>query len=704
MATGKTVKVGNQTLPVAQAMKMAAQQHRAGSLQQAEQLLLQIVEAEPAFPPAWHLLGMIAHQTGRLEDAIRHMSEAIKLDPGNPALYINRSELQRQSGQLDQAEADARRALQLDRRSAPALTNLGTILYDRGDLAAARQALMDALKIDKRQPQALNNLGNIARDQNRKREAEDWYRQALKAAPAFAGAANNLGAVLAEQNRPEEAIKLLLGIVKSQPKYAQAHSNLGNAFFAMDDFERGRQAFSNALHLLPGHADAMEGLARCLQQLGQLDQARALADEALRQHPTRVQTHILKADLLSDQGYQDQALQCCEQAIEMDPGLAGGWACKGHLLMQEGQLNEAEAAFLRALELDPENIGARLELARCRKTRPDDDNFSALQQAARETGPSMSANSISLQFVLGKCYDDIGEHDRAFEHYLAGAERKRKRIAYSPEAEAQQVENIRTVFSAEKIQALSGQGNDSSTPIFILGMPRSGTTLTETILASHPDVYGAGELPDLLQLAVPAAGEKGAPYPLNLSDLDATKLAGMADQYVRQLQARNPQAPRITDKMPANFLALGLIHLMLPNARIIHVSRDPVDTCLSAFTKLFKRGQHFSYDLAELGQYYRHYLDIMAHWRTVLPAGSFYELSYEALVTGQEEETRKLVAYCNLDWDDACLTPHRTSRTVKTASITQVRQPVYTSSMARWRRYERHLGPLLDALGDAVTG
>jgi hypothetical protein len=252
------------------------------------------------------------------------------------------------------------------------------------------------------------------------------------------------------------------------------------------------------------------------------------------------------------------------------------------------------------------------------------------------------------------------------------------------------------------IDGLRGAGATSTTPIFVLGMPRSGTTLTETIIASAPGVYGAGELPDLLQMAAQPQGLLDEGYPLNMQGISAATLTRMGEQYVAQLKERAPEAQHITDKMPANFLAVGLIHLMLPNAKIIHVRRNPIDTCLSAFTRLFNKSQHQSYDLREIGRYYRDYLNVMAHWREVLPAGSFYDIQYEELVANQEEESRKLIDYCNLTWSDACLDPHKTERNVKTASVTQVRQPVYTTSVERWRVYEKFLGPLIEELQEAI--
>jgi hypothetical protein len=233
-------------------------------------------------------------------------------------------------------------------------------------------------------------------------------------------------------------------------------------------------------------------------------------------------------------------------------------------------------------------------------------------------------------------------------------------------------------------------------------MPRSGTTLVETILASHPQVFAAGELNDLLRIAnQPKPGVLSEGFPLSMQGLTAEDLKKMGSRYVAGLRKHSTVAGRITDKMPANFMALGLIHLMLPNAKVLHVQRNPADICLSGFTRHFNsNSQLHSYDLREMGLFYVDYARLMEHWRQVLPEGAFLDVRYEELVAEPEENTRAILEYCGLDWDDACLTPHKTKRTVKTASVTQVREPVYTTSVERWRRYEQHLGPLFEALGE----
>jgi hypothetical protein len=279
---------------------------------------------------------------------------------------------------------------------------------------------------------------------------------------------------------------------------------------------------------------------------------------------------------------------------------------------------------------------------------------------------------------------------------------KRATFEYDANAVTRHFDAIRRTFDRNTLERLRGAGDASTVPIFVLGMPRSGTTLTEQILASHPDVHGAGELPDLLAIAQRPVN--GAGYPGNILALDRAQLTVWGADYVAGLRRHAPGAKHITDKMPANFFAVGLIHLMLPHAKIIHVNRNPVDTCLSCFTRLFNRKQNQTYDLAELGRYYVDYVRLMNHWRALLPAGAFLDVRYEDIVADPETQARRLLDHCGLEWNAACLDFHKHRRSIRTASVTQVRQPIYKTSVERWRHYEKYLGPLLDALGDLVPG
>jgi hypothetical protein len=335
---------------------------------------------------------------------------------------------------------------------------------------------------------------------------------------------------------------------------------------------------------------------------------------------------------------------------------------------------------------------------------PDDADFATLNGllTSAEAAAAPLENQLDLQFTLGKAHMDTGDAEKAFAHLDAGNRMKHATLAYDVREDAAQFAEIARSFGAGRLDRFSEGGDLSDRPIFIVGMPRSGTTLVEQILASHPQVHGAGELTALEEIVIDRLGPSLSPIARaqRMAALTQDDLAAMGAAYVAKVAAMAPEGLRVTDKMPANFRLAGLIRLMLPNARIIHCRRDPVDTCLSCYARKFSRGQPFAYDLRDLGLYYRAYEALMAHWRDLLPPERFAEVVYEEVVGDLEAQARRLIAFCGLEWDDACLTFHQTRRQVRTASVNQVRQPLYRTSIARWRAYERHLGPLLDALGD----
>jgi hypothetical protein len=310
---------------------------------------------------------------------------------------------------------------------------------------------------------------------------------------------------------------------------------------------------------------------------------------------------------------------------------------------------------------------------------------------------------IRLNFALAKAYDDLGRFAESFRCMNAGNALKRQRVNYNEARMIEQFDRIHAAFDRTLLRK-KPRGLRSDAPVFVLGMPRSGTTLIEQILASHPAVHGAGELTDFSRLANRICDARGKirRFPEDAAKLTGKELAGLGEAYLARLRALAPDASRITDKMPANFVYVGLIHLALPQARIIHVRRDPRDTCLSCYSKLFSAPQDFTYDLAELGRYYRQYDRLMGHWRKTLPAGRMLEVRYEDVIDDLETWARRIVDHCGLDWDPACISFHEARRPVRTASASQVRQPIYRTSEGRWRKYENDLEPLLTALGDAV--
>jgi tetratricopeptide (TPR) repeat protein len=365
---------------------------------------------------------------------------------------------------------------------------------------------------------------------------------------------------------------------------------------------------------------------------------------------------------------------------------------RGLLLRESGRFEEATAAFRKALGAAPGYCRSWRHLVELKRFSPDDPDLARMESLYGDVRLPTNER-LHLCFALGKAYDDAGNPDRAFAHYQEGNAIKRRNLDPELAREAEELRKLREIFPPDFLEASDGD-TSPGLPVFVLGMPRSGTSLVEQILASHPKVHGAGELMLLRRLV------RGLPggFPENLAGLDDGELRRLGEDYLAGLRPLAPGAARITDKMPRNFQLIGLIHRILPHARIVHCRRNPLDTCLSCYTRLFRNGQAFSYDLAELGQYYRLYDELMAHWRAVLP-GRLLEIDYEAVVADPKPQVEALLAHCGLDWDARCLVPHENQRAVRTASAAQVRRPLYGSSVARWRRFEAHLAPLIEALG-----
>lgn len=698
----------NQQMTIPDAFRNAIELYETNQFNQANILLRRILAAAPRHAPALHLLGVITHQLGDTQTAVKLIEGAIKIMPDEALFYANAGEMHRILKNIDSAIHYGQKATNLAPDNATAHSNLGIAYYDSGDLEQAEACQKRALEISPNLPAALNNLGSIQHDRKNLDSAAEYYKKSVAAAPNYIESISNLGSVLTEKELPDEAIKLLLPLIQANPNFADAHCNIANAFLIKEAFDKAEFGFKRALALKADYPEANLGLAKVLQEQRHFTAALEHAEQAKKLSPEKADIYSLIGGIYSEYGYPEKAKEAYAKALELDKNLVSAYLGRGHQLMESGDIKGAANDFKHALDLEPDNLAARLAIAQVKKVKPDDENMAALMTEAETVESLPETKAIPLHFGLGKCYEDTKQYDLAFKHYQAGCQLKRKRIEYSADNNDLITKNIIETFSKENIERWRGDGFASELPIFVLGMPRSGTTLTETIIASHPMVYGAGELNDILEIAAENRGngaisDTSIGYPLNLQGITQAELRTMGEGYIRGLQARAPSSPRITDKMPANFNCLGLIHLMLPKAKIVHVKRNPVDTCLSCYTRLFHKSQFQSYDLEEIGRYYRNYATLMEHWRNVLPAGSFYEIQYEDIIADAEGQSRALIDYCGLEWNDACLDFHKTERNIRTASVTQVRQPIYKTSVEKWRHYEKHLGPLLNALGDLAV-
>lgn len=580
-------------------------------------------------------------------------------------------------------------------------------LHGRGALEQAARRCLDILRSHPRHFEARHLLGVIRAQQGRLGEACDHLRRAVAERPDAAEANNNLGLALSQAGRHEEALAPLQKATAVNPRHALAHNNLGNAHRSLGDHRLALTCYRQALAIKPDYVEALSNLGAALHGLDRDEEALAPLRRAVRLAPGFAEACLNLGICLQALERREEAGECFEAAIAANPACALAVRNLGVLHMEMGRLDEAHDCFRKAVAMEPHTSAYYLDVVQPKKVADGDPHLAAME-AMLAKGPSLpDFDRARLHFGLGKAYADIGRQEHSFRHYLDGNALVRKKTSYDEEATLRLFDRIRSVFTAALMREKSGLGDPSPAPVFILGMLRSGSTLVEQMLASHPRVRAAGERPDfgLAVSALRLADGTPAEYPQAVPQLPGTQLRRLAADYLARLGAAQLDGTieRVTDKMPANFRYAGLIHLALANARIIHTRRDPVDTCLSCFSKLFVADQPFTYDLAELGRYYRAYADLMEHWRTVLPQGVMLEVRYERLVDDLAGEARRIIAHCGLEWDDACLSFHRTVRPVKTASVVQVRQPLFRSSIGRWRPEHDVLKPLLDGLGPRAS-
>ena len=564
------------------------------------------------------------------------------------------AENHKSAGRLPEAEGLLRQLLTAAPQFHPAYHTLGLIAYEVGKLPLAVELIAKAISIDANVALYHRNIGEMCRRLGRLEEAVAAGQRATVLAPHDLDAHYNFGLALTDKTEWEAAIRSYRRALELNPKHGLSWNNLGAALEKKGDMAEAEAAYAKAVELNPAHHEAQNNLGAIYSEQGKLDEASRCFDEAIKANPDFSEAHF---NLSSLKTYRED-----------DP----------HLLYLERNLGKA----------------------------------ASMPEKAR----------IRYWFALGKAREDVGRYDEAFAAYAEG-NRLQHALLPCDEARADEMlTRVMTTFSREFFEAhtlspspspVNGRGGShsspltlvgeglgaredasSKSPIFIVGMPRSGTTLLEQILSSHPAVYGAGELMDMNQVIMNAAPDQR--FPDFVPGLSAEDFARMGDEYRKRVWKLAPDAERITDKMPANFFYIGMIRLMLPNAKIIHAMRDPMDSCFSNYARLFNDTMEFAYDLGTLGRYYARYITLMQHWHAVLPPGSILDLRYENMVADTEGQARRILEYVGLPWDNNCLAFHENKRHVKTASVAQVRKPIYKTSVARWQRFEKHLQPLLD--------
>lgn len=640
---------------------------KTGKPDQALKPLGKLLHALPRDPDGLHLAGLAQVHLGRFERAIDLFRQAVAVAPRFALFRYNLATALHKGGHLEESRDAFRKTLELDPAMADAYMNLGTVLSQLGEHGEAEQRFREALARRPGDVHAQGNLANALMQQGRRREAM-------------------------EQLRP-----LVTDLRRITPELALT---VGSMLLLTGDHERAEQAYRRALEVQPDNQEAWAGLGSALAGRDRGQEARAAFVRAgeLGRDPYQVRRASAQAALES--GDYATAVAEYEALVAERPDDVPLLLSVAQVDARMGDFEAQERRLRRVLELDPQSIGAISQLASIPGRQVDDAMVERMQALAGD--PAVADDERRrLAFALGDVLRGRKRYDEAFEYYALG--NRLKGYVLDREAVEGFVSATIATYTPEFFRAREGWGDPSRVPVFIVGMPRSGTTLTEQIVSSHHAVFGAGERGSVSALCNSA--ERRMPDlttdPGAVAALSREEVAAFARNYLENIGAEQRRVRYITNKSPGNFMGLGLIGLLFPNAPVIHTRRDPRDSLLSIFFKDFTGYHTYAYDLADLGFYYRQYLRLMAHWEQVIP-NPYLPVDYEATVADQEGMTHRLLDFLGLEWEEQVLAFHQARRQVKTASLWQVRQPIYTTSLQRWRRYQAHLGPLLEALGDAV--
>jgi len=688
---------------ISEAFAIAIQHFQGGRLQAAEQIYRQILAVEPNHPDALHFLGMIASRAGKHRLAVEYIEHAIKVYGSAPFFHNNLGEAYRALGRLSEAVASYRRAIELEPDFVDAHYNLGNALKDQELDGEAVASYRRALALRPDHAETHNNLGVVFRKQGKLDEAVACYRRALELNPTAAEVHNNLGVALRERTISDEVVACFRRALELSPNAAEIHNNLGVALKDLGKFDESAACCRRALELKPDFAEAHSNLGNALKEQGKLEEAVTCCHRAIELTPGFAGAHNNLGTVFEEQGKLDESLACYRRALELKPDFAEAYGNLGSVQVEMGDFQAAEGFLRAALRHDRRLAFAHSKLAELLGGRLPEEDLDAQLRLLKEAELT-DAQRLSLHFGLAQVLDARGDYAGAAHHSsvanaLRAAQWKLAGQEYDAAAHSEFVNRIIAEFTPEFFVRVRGFGVETERPVFIVGLPRSGTTLIEQILASHSHVFGAGELP-LAREAYAAECELEKQSQVRVVDWDRDRIQRIALRYLDELQRRNATALRVVDKMPDNHLYLGFLAAILPRARFIHCRRDYRDVAVSCWMANFRTIRWANLP-GSIAARIHDYQRLMDRWRDVLPA-PILDVSYEETVTDLEAVARRLLAWCGLEWEPNCLEFHRTKRPIRTASAVQVRQPLFRTSVERWKHYEQALGPLFARLGDAL--
>lgn len=680
--------------------------YQAGRLNEAEDCCRSVLADAPLHQDALHLLGMTRHLKGDNLNAIVFIRKAITISPENFFYHLNLGNIYFSEKNYADAGICYQKALELNPNFIPTIIHLAQNLEQSQNQEEALDYYKRALRIEPDNFLALTGLGNALLSAGMIKESISTLRRLVKVTPGNADAYYNLGGALMSFGDVRGAAMQYKKALAIRPYFVEAYYNLGlslkKSLGQPQPLPETINFYQKALAIDGNHPIALAGLSQALFTSGRTEEAIATLHNLVKTSPDQPESYYLLATSLLRTRDIEGAIEQYKKAIELRPKYVEAHHSLGIAYEYLGRLDAAIDQYRHALKLQPSFVLSHYQLAKCQKHFHQDDDILAMENIynSERVNPD---DRMLLAYGLGKAYEDIGLYDKAFDFLEEANKQQRTTYEYSVSSDETRFEQIKMIFDQALFERLAKSGTIEEGPIFVLGMPRSGTSLVEQILASNPCIYGAGELPTLHDIIV-----RDQLPPTFLPDFSRrTKeqlnrvLKEMGRQYLTATNSLSKEsgAKYVINKMPSNFLNIGMIKLMLPNAKVIHCKRLPMDNCLSIYKNLFEAGHKYAYNQKELGRYYRLYQNLMAHWHSVIP-GFIHDINYEDLVADQETQSRKLFEFCGIPWDSRSLSFHQTSRAVATLTSSQVRRPIYTDSVKLWEKYSNRLEDLANSLNE----
>ena len=643
-----------------------------------------------------------AQQTGLLKQAQKLYEDILKYSPQSAEVHQALAILLVRTAQPSQAIQHFQIVANINPSHAPSHANLASALAEAGRTEDAITEFKLALNLDPNLTQAEMSLAANLRKLKKTDEAITHYEAVLEKDHNNYAALNGLGLAYRDLGDRIAALDYLEKAVYKAPRNPDFRFNFGVTLLQHQLYTWAVEQFIEAINLRPEWLEAIVLLAETLQEQRRFDEALECYQRAIALRSDSLELIERRAYVYIDMNDDHRAIIDFNNVLEKNPKRTLALMGLGLAHMDFGRSKDAALSFERLIEIYPEYDAAYLALAQTKRFTTGDPLINKLKKIEQQSNNSEDL-TICVNFALGKIFNDCKDWEQAFLHYAKGNAKRKQQLEYQPHLLEDHVDSLIKFFNRDFFDQHQSLAVQSTLPVVIVGMPRSGTTLTEQIISSHPSAIGAGEVSfwNRSPTAMPYLADTDSPYPECLVKLIPEAARAVVNKYLMTLNniVGVKEVPlRITDKMPHNFLNIGLIALLMPEVPIIHVKRNVMDNCLSIFFQNFKKGHNYAYDLSDIGHQYKQYEKLMAHWHNVLP-GKIMDINYEDTVNDPEYWSRKLIDHVGLEWDEACLAPHKLERSVKTASHWQVRQPIYKTSVKRWKHYEKYLGPLKEALG-----